>query len=57
VRLGVTFAVSGTSLHTFGHGAMAGPGAFYYQLSFRNNPAMFCTPDSFNLSQGRSLAW
>jgi hypothetical protein len=57
VRLGVTLVTNGTSLLTFGHGTMAGPGSFYYQLWFRNNPAMFCTPESFNASGGRALDW
>ena len=57
VRLAGTFALSGTSVHTFGHGTMAGAGDFYYQLWFRNTPAMYCTPDAFNLSNGRSLTW
>ena len=57
VRLAATFAVAGTSTHTFGHGTMAGTGDFYYQLWFRNTPAMFCTPDAFNLSNGRTLLW
>ena len=57
VRLGASFASSGNSTHTFGHGTMAGTGDFYYQLWFRNTPAMFCTPDAFNLSNGRRLTW
>jgi hypothetical protein len=57
VRLGVTFANNGVATSPLGHGAMAGPGAFYYQLWLRNNPAMFCTPESFNMSQGRVLTW
>jgi choice-of-anchor B domain-containing protein len=55
VRLGATVAANGTSTHTFGHGA--GAGDFYYQLWFRNEPAMYCTPDAFNLSNGRRLSW
>jgi len=58
VRLGATFAGAGTSTHTFGHGAMAGTGTFYYQLWFRNTPIMFCDPTAaFNLSSGRTLVW
>jgi hypothetical protein len=57
VRLDVSFANNGAASHTFGHGAMAGPGAHYYQLWLRSNPVMFCTPESFNLSQGRKLTW
>ena len=55
VRLGATFAAAGTSIHEFGHGSV--PGDHYYQLWFRNQPAMFCTPDAFNLSNGRVLSW
>jgi hypothetical protein len=55
VRLAATFAVGGTSFHPVMHGA--GSGFFYYQLWFRNTPAMFCTPDAFNLSNGLELAW
>jgi hypothetical protein len=57
VRLAATTAVSGVSTHVVGHGAMAGSGAFHYQLWFRNTPATFCTAESFNLSNGVSLTW
>jgi hypothetical protein len=57
VRLGAASASGGTSTHTIGHGAMAGSGTVYYQLWFRNTPAMFCSPDAFNLSNGRTLTW
>ena len=57
VRLGAAFAQAGTSQHTFGHGTMAGTGVRTYQLWFRNTPAMFCTPDAFNLSNGREIVW
>ena len=57
VRLGADIALFGNSTHTFGHGTMAGAGTFYYQLWFRNTPAMFCTPAAFNLSNGRILDW
>jgi hypothetical protein len=57
VRLGVTLATAGTSNHTFGHGSMAGSGDFYYQIWARNTPAMYCTPDAFNLSNGRIITW
>jgi hypothetical protein len=57
VRLGAAFAFGGASTHTFGHGQGAGSGTFYYQLWFRNSPAMFCTPDAFNLSNGVELTW
>ena len=55
VRLGASFAAGGTSTHTFGHSA--GPGDFFYQIWFRNSPAGFCTPQAFNLSNGRQLTW
>ena len=55
VRMSATFASGGSSVHTLGHGA--GPGDFFYQLWFRNLPAMFCTPDAFNASSGRALTW
>jgi len=58
VRLGASFAAGGTSVHTFGHGVMAGSGTFYYQLWFRNTPIMYCDPAAaFNLSNGRTLVW
>ena len=57
VRLAGDVGILGSSTHTFGHGTMAGSGTFYYQLWFRNTPAMFCTPDAFNLSNGRTLSW
>jgi len=58
VRLAATFASAGTSIHTFGHGAMAGVGTFSYQLWFRSTPISFCDPTAaFNLSSGRSLVW
>jgi hypothetical protein len=57
VRLAATTAVVGVSDHTFGHGNAAGGGQFYYQLWFRNTPASYCTPDAFNLSNGRILTW
>ena len=55
VRLGAAFASGGTAVHTFGHGAGSGP--FYYQEWFRNTPAMFCTHDAFNLSNGVTALW
>jgi hypothetical protein len=57
VRLAGELAIGGTSMHAFGHGTMQGSGTFYYQLWFRNAPAPFCTPDAFNLSNGRTLVW
>jgi len=57
VRLGADVAIGGVSRQAFGHGATAGSGTFFYQLWFRNTPAGFCTPDAFNLSNGRTLDW
>jgi hypothetical protein len=58
VRLAGTFAAGGTSTHAFGHGTAAGPGTFFYQLWFRNQPIMYCDPAAaFNLSNGRSMIW
>jgi hypothetical protein len=36
---------------------MVGSGTFYYQLWYRSLPIMFCTPEAFNLSNGRALSW
>jgi hypothetical protein len=58
VRLAATLASGGAVTHVHGHGVMAGPGTFYYQLWFRSTPIMFCDPVSaFNLSNGRELIW
>jgi hypothetical protein len=58
VRLGGTTASGGISLHTFGHGAAAGAGSFYYEIWFRSQPVMFCDPAAaFNLSNGVRLDW
>jgi hypothetical protein len=57
VRVGAVLASGGTSTTTVGHGAAAGPGTFYYQLWVRNTPGMFCTPEAFNLSGGRTIVW
>ena len=58
VRLGVAPAFGGVSTHTFGHGAMAGAGSFFYQSWFRSTPVMYCDPSAgFNLSSGVRLIW
>ena len=58
VRLGGALASGGVSTHAFGHGAMAGPGTFYYQLWFRSQPSTYCDPLAlFNLSSGRTVTW
>lgn len=58
VRLASTFANAGTAIHTFGNGAMAGSGSFFYQAWFRSTPIMFCDPAAaFNLSNGQVIVW
>jgi hypothetical protein len=57
VRLNAVLASGGSAVIPVMHGPAAGPGSFYYQLWFRDQPAMFCTPDAFNLSNGRQVAW
>jgi hypothetical protein len=57
VRVGSGFAVAGTAVEPYTHGAMASPGSNYYQMWYRNQPAAFCTPDAANLSNGYNLAW
>jgi len=57
-RLAANQASGGVSVHTLGHGAMAGSGTFHYQLWFRSTPVMFCDPGAaFNLSNGQTLSW
>jgi len=56
-RVGSGFAVGGTAVEPYTHGAMAAPGTNYYQLWYRNQPAAFCTPDAANLSNGYDLTW
>jgi hypothetical protein len=56
VRLAATTAAGGSSVHAFTHGALAGPGTFYYQAWYRN-AGSFCTPAEFNLSSGREITW
>jgi hypothetical protein len=55
-RLAAATATGGTSVHAFGHSAMAGSGDFYYQAWYRSTGS-FCTPDTFNLSSGVKLTW
>lgn len=58
VRVGADLALGGTFLDTVGHGSMAGPGSFYYQLWVRSTPISFCDPSAaFNLSNGREIVW
>ena len=57
VRVGAGFAIGGTAVEPYTHGAMAAAGTNYYQMWYRNTPAMFCTPDGANLSNGYDLDW
>jgi hypothetical protein len=58
VRIGGALAIGGTMINTFGHGAMAGTGSFFYQLWYRSAPASYCDPTAaFNLSNGAVLDW
>jgi hypothetical protein len=58
VRLGAGTAFFGLFDQSFGHGAGAGSGTFFYQLWFRNTPIGFCNPTAaFNLSNGRMILW
>lgn len=47
-------AVGGNSLHVTG--GIAAPGTRTYQAWFRNSAA-FCTPSTFNLTNGATLTW
>ena len=55
VRVETAFGVGGVASYLVGHGADTGD--YFYQVWFRNQPAMFCTPEAFNLSNGRILSW
>jgi hypothetical protein len=57
VRIGAAAAAGGISTHILGHGTMEGTGAFYYQIWFRSTPNSYCTPEAFNLSNGRTITW
>jgi hypothetical protein len=57
VRVGAGFAIGGTGVRNYTHGAMGSPGTNYYQMWYRNQPAMFCTPDAANFSNGYDLTW
>jgi hypothetical protein len=58
VRLGATAAAGGVSTHTFGHGAMAGSGCFYYQIWYRVQPVTYCDAlAAYSLSNGQTLDW
>jgi hypothetical protein len=64
VRLGTRTIASGSASFGFGiagdplvsvQGAVT-PGTFHYQVFYRN-PAMFCTSDTFNTTNGLSIVW
>jgi FG-GAP repeat len=55
VRLRADTASGGTLTHALTH--RAGAGTFDYQLWYRSEPASYCSPDAFNLSNGASIAW
>jgi hypothetical protein len=50
-----TAAMQGTSTHSIVH--QNGPGTFHYQLWYRSQPAMYCTPAAYNTSSGITLVW
>ena len=54
-QLAETFAGGGTIDMNLSHGA--GAGTFGYQMWFRNQPASYCNPEAFNLSNGLQLTW
>jgi hypothetical protein len=56
VRLAAVSASGGTSVHPFNHGALAGPGTFYYQAWYRSTGS-FCLPSEFNVTSGREITW
>jgi len=57
VRVGAGFAIGGIGIRPYTHGAMASAGTNYYQMWYRNQPAMYCTPDAANFSNGYDLTW
>jgi hypothetical protein len=55
-RIQAAIAIGGTaSIAGQAHGA--GAGGFSYQYWTRSNPAAFCTPDAFSISNGVQLDW
>ncbi len=63
VRLGTKTNTAGASNYPVGadlpvsvRGAIAAPGTRHYQIWYRN-AASFCQPETFNLSNGLSVAW
>lgn len=58
VRVDSAAAFAGLAIYSFGHGAMAGSGLFYYQSWMRSTPSSFCDPGAaFNTSSGVTLQW
>ena len=55
VRVEASIGVGGAATYQLGHGADTGE--YFYQAWFRSQPASFCTPSAFNLSNGRVLVW
>lgn len=55
IRLTADLASNGAVSLPIAHGA--GAGEFFYQLWYRSNPATFCNPEAFNLSNGLSIVW
>jgi uncharacterized delta-60 repeat protein len=56
LRIGANLASGGSVAFNVTHGA--GPGAFHYQLWFRDQPVSFCNPTAgFNLSNALSIPW
>jgi hypothetical protein len=57
-HMAAALAAGGMSTHPIVHEPGAGPGTYYYQAWFRNEPMSFCDPlAAFNLSSGRVLVW
>ena len=56
VRLGVSTTAQGAATFPVSHGA--GPGAFHYQIWYRNTPSTFCDAfAAYNLSNGQRVTW
>jgi hypothetical protein len=62
-RLGLETPVGGMSIHPHAggtsistKGAVVAPGTRTYQMRYRN-AAAFCTPDTFNLTNGVEILW
>jgi hypothetical protein len=55
VRITSGLAGIGSIALPISHGA--GAGTFNYQLWYRSNPAGYCMPEAFNLSNGLTIVW